>query len=249
MSKTKMELIEFEVNGYDISFYLKEENRKSIRIKIFPPFGEISVKCPFQTDIDDVKKFVEKNTEKIKPYREKLRLKFGSFDKFEGMLNPVNHLRDIYILGKKYDLNIRDSIPKDEILIKDDEISIFLKNLEPNYLQKKIDDWLKTNAKTVFQNRLNACLQFFPKLNLPELEIKKLKSRYGSYSSSHKITLNLKLIHTSTDQIDFVIIHELCHAYHMNHGREFKGLLTSILPNWKQLKSELDLFFKRNIFH
>lgn len=210
-----MSQIKFEVNGYDLSFFLSKENRKSIRIKIFPPFGRISVKCPFQTNIDDVKKFVEKNTEKIKQYREELRLEFGSFGKFKGMLNPINYPKNIYILGKKYDLNIGNSKSKDEILIKDDEISIALKNLEPNYIQKKLDNWLKPRAKTVFQNRLNACLKLFPKLNPPELEIKKLKSRYGSYASSHKITLNLKLIHTAIEQIDFVIIHELCHAYHM----------------------------------
>ena len=35
---------------------------------------------------------------------------------------------------------------------------------------------------------------------------------------------------------DFVIAHELLHLRVPNHGRIFKALLTTHIPNWRQLK-------------
>ncbi|MEY0234716.1 YgjP-like metallopeptidase domain-containing protein, partial [Providencia manganoxydans] len=40
--------------------------------------------------------------------------------------------------------------------------------------------------------------------------------------------------------IDYVILHELCHIAEHNHSEKFWRLLTSVMPNWKEVKSRLD---------
>ena len=42
----------------------------------------------------------------------------------------------------------------------------------------------------------------------------------------------------SEDAIRYVIIHELCHIKHMNHSKEFWGLLEKYMPNYKEVKKE-----------
>lgn len=66
-----------------------------------------------------------------------------------------------------------------------------------------------------------------------------MKSRWGSCSSKGKITLNTELIKLADKYIEYVMIHELCHLKHHNHGPGFYALMTELCPDWKRLRNEL----------
>ena len=55
------------------------------------------------------------------------------------------------------------------------------------------------------------------------------------------MTINLNLIKTSKECIEYVIIHELCHLINNNHGKEFYKLLEKKIYNWKEIKDKLEL--------
>jgi predicted metal-dependent hydrolase len=76
-------------------------------------------------------------------------------------------------------------------------------------------------------------------LDFNELKIKKMKSRWGSCSSSRIITLNSELLKLKEELIDYVVVHELSHLVHMNHSREFHALVERYLENSKRHRSEL----------
>ena len=57
----------------------------------------------------------------------------------------------------------------------------------------------------------------------------------------HEIILNPDLIKANKKSIDYVIFHELCHAYFPNHSDGFYNLLATKMPDWKQVKEWFEL--------
>ncbi|MBI9017861.1 MAG: M48 family metallopeptidase [Phycisphaerae bacterium] len=67
------------------------------------------------------------------------------------------------------------------------------------------------------------------------------KTRWGSCSSDNNISLNINLALLPKRLQDYVILHELCHIRHKNHGRSFWHLLDKCTANKaQQLNKELN---------
>ncbi|MCF6339698.1 MAG: M48 family metallopeptidase [Sulfurimonas sp.] len=105
-------------------------------------------------------------------------------------------------------------------------------------IQKCYDKFYKLYAKKYLTPRVE---YFSNMMNLEynELKFRKMKSRWGSCNSKNSITLNTELIKVDKELIDFVIVHELAHLTHMNHSKKFHSLLSSYMPNAKELNKKL----------
>lgn len=75
-----------------------------------------------------------------------------------------------------------------------------------------------------------------------KVEVKKLRSRWGSYSSNGTLTLSIYLVQLPWQFIDYVLLHELVHTQHMNHSAEFWERLNRLLPQYKSLKKQMKLY-------
>ncbi len=67
-----------------------------------------------------------------------------------------------------------------------------------------------------------------------------MRTRWGSMSPKGNMSLRLDLIRAPDECIDYVILHELCHLVHPNHGREFWALVERLVPDWKRRKRLLE---------
>ncbi|HKU18380.1 MAG TPA: SprT family zinc-dependent metalloprotease [Candidatus Saccharimonadales bacterium] len=74
------------------------------------------------------------------------------------------------------------------------------------------------------------------------VEIKLLKSRWGSCSSRQEITLNLFLMQLPWHLIDYVLLHELTHTKVMRHGPPFWQELERHIPHAKALRKEISSY-------
>jgi len=88
-------------------------------------------------------------------------------------------------------------------------------------------------ARPVLTERLRA---HAASLRLPEFPmlVHPQKSRWGSCSHTGKVTLNTLLILFPPEVVDYVILHELCHKFEMNHSERFRQKMDELCPDWRE---------------
>ena len=65
------------------------------------------------------------------------------------------------------------------------------------------------------------------------------RSRYGSCSPKNRLCFSCRLMQKPLEAIDYVVVHELAHIRHKNHGKEFYALIASVLPDHKERRAML----------
>ena len=71
------------------------------------------------------------------------------------------------------------------------------------------------------------------------VKINAARTRFGSCSSRGNLNFSCRLMAYSPEAIDYVVVHELAHLRHPNHGRAFYALVESVLPDYKARIQEL----------
>lgn len=110
--------------------------------------------------------------------------------------------------------------------------------------QKKIVETANRALKQEAEKLLPQRLQILARqhgYSYKGVKIRSLTSRWGSCSSKKVITLSYYLIQLPWNLIDYVLLHELVHTKHMNHGPAFWGEFEQILPGAKKLRAEVNL--------
>ena len=222
----------------DIRFRLIYSKRRSLEISVHPN-GAVAVKAPLGTDEDTVMHRVRKRARWIKKQMDH----FAQFEPRTPERKFVGGESHLY-LGKKYRLKIRQS-ETEEVLLKHGYFYITATDGGPVRVANLLDAWYRRKAKVCFAEILEDCwgkYYFSGKgVSKPALKIRAMKTRWGSLSKKSGMTLNLELIKAPKGCIEYVIVHELCHLHHPNHGKAFYGLLESVLPDWKKRKHALEM--------
>ena len=200
------------------------------------PDKTVLVKVPLGTDPGEVVRRVQKRAGWIK--RQMLY-----FDQLEPRTPPRRYVggESHPYLGRKYRLKIKKSGDR-QVLLKNGYFHVQSPDPSSDNVQKLLEEWYYRKAATCFQAIFHLCWEKFKKNDAPKprLKIRKMKTRWGSMSTSGNLTLNLELIKTPKQCIEYVIVHELCHLLHRNHGAEFYRLLERSLPDWTQRKHKLE---------
>ncbi len=97
-------------------------------------------------------------------------------------------------------------------------------------LQRQADDYLPDRLRL---------LADATDMQYQSLSIRQLKSRWGSCSSTHHITLNYFLMLLPEQLIDYVLIHELAHTRHLDHSPEFWHIVGQHVPNLPEVRRQM----------
>lgn len=79
---------------------------------------------------------------------------------------------------------------------------------------------LRAQAEALLPKRLKQLADTYG-FGYSGVQVKRLKGRWGSCDAQQLITLNLFLMQLPWQLIDYVLLHELVHTKHLNHGPDF----------------------------
>ena len=87
--------------------------------------------------------------------------------------------------------------------------------------------------------RVKVCYNLFEEdIPYPKLVIGKMTRKWGYCNKRQELVkLNFDLIKYSIDEIDYVIIHELCHLLEFNHSKRFWSFVKKYKPDYKKNQS------------
>ena len=222
--------------GGEIPFQLAFSKRKSLEISVHPD-KSVFVKAPEGTDREAIEAKVKKRARWIK---RQIRY-FDQFDPRTPSRKYVSGESHLY-LGKKYRLKI--AVGTDNgVALKAGFFWVTSANGKPEQVESLINDWYREKADFHLNKVFSDCWEKFKHSDdsKPIIKIMQLKKRWGSLSKNGTLTLNRDLIKAPKECIEYVIIHELCHLEHHNHGPEFYRLLERSLPDWVKRKHKLEM--------
>jgi len=93
-------------------------------------------------------------------------------------------------------------------------------------------------ARANLLNRLNCFAQNY-NFSFNRLVFRRQKTRWGSCSGKNNINLNIKIAALPAHLQDYVLLHELVHTKHKNHGRLFWAELDKLTGDARQLRKEM----------
>jgi predicted metal-dependent hydrolase len=160
---------------------------------------------------------------------------------------PVRHFPEsvrLLALGETWSITYREeNYLGIRLRASDGNLVISGSDLDRDAVIRKLKDWLREKVREgLFP--LAEKLATKHRLRLGGLLVKSQRTRWASFSAQRNLSLNTKLLFLSPDLVRYVMIHELCHATHMNHGKEFWQLVAVHEPSYRVLDEELRVAWK-----
>lgn len=220
-----------------IEFEIQYKKRKSVRISVKPNL-EVEVIAPKGITDEIIKKIIFKKASWILKRKDYLEKHLSSFEYKYYVSGEVHRY-----LGNEYTLKvIKDT--KNHVNLKDEFIYIHtIHENQREYNKKLLYKWYKECSKKKFGEMFDVCYEKIKKYDVekPTWAMRKMKARWGSYHpKKNHILLNTELAKVSSYEIEYVIMHELCHVKQPNHSKKFYNFMESVMPDWKEREKKIN---------
>ena len=215
-----------------VEYTVTKKKIKNFIIRIYPDL-RIAVSVPLHATNKDIENFIQSKKEWIETTLKKIKI----------AKENKNNLKEniIKILGKEREKKIIES-DLERIRLTDTSIYIYSKDITNLKIDKKLLEWKVEKLKSILDEYLDKYTKLLDK-NISYYHIKKLSSAWGIYHKKENyITFNFDLIEKDIECIEYVVLHELCHIFYMNHQKNFWTLLEKYMPDYKIRRKKLKTF-------
>ena len=215
-------------------FSVRESGRaKRLSVKVYPR-GRVEVVVPKRTRPADVRAFVSEHRDWIR----RTRAAFAEQHPPEPFALPSTV--DLPGVGRRYRVNYRrrDGAANVRYRRHGDLLVLTGRTVDEQQCVAALKRWLASVAKTEFEPRLRA-LSSLTGNPFTKMQVRGQKTCWGSHSSTGTISVNYCLLFLPPELVRYLMIHELCHARHMNHSRRFWRLVGRFEPDYRRLDRRL----------
>ena len=208
--------------------------RKTVSVR---PDGSVTVRVPEDTDFGDLENLMHRRAKWIVSRRRE----FAALRTHRGSKRYVSGETHRY-LGRQYRLKVREAgDPSVKLRGGFFVVKTAMPN-DPAVVKAGFESWLRGRARVVLTALVEDHLRD-PALraaHVPRISVRKMKARWGSCTAEGRLSFNLCLIQMPKRCVEYVVVHELCHLIHHNHGRQFYRTLSRVLPDWRERRERLN---------
>jgi len=231
---------------------VRRNNRRRTRIgMVFDPSGYVIMDAPMDTSEAEIRSIVSEHYRWLRYRLTKVQEAYEN--------SPTLHYENgeiVHYLGAAFVLCVKSG-PEKSIVCdesRNDQLPLFsylprgelrltLAATDSGSIRDALNGWFRERAQAVFAERLERWVSL-PWLDngLPAWSHSFMRSQWGSCSTNGKISLNTHLIKTPVELLDYVLLHELCHLKHHNHGKRFYSLMSFHMPDWESRRKHLNRY-------
>lgn len=236
MAELAVSKIDVSWGGRKVAAQLIRTSRRTLRIDVRPT-GEVAVFAPIGEDLDDIQARARRKARWIFAELDTIALRPSVTPK-RRYVSGETHL----LLGRQYRLSIEKSEDA-HVRIDGGRMVIAARMPEDQpHCRRLLTAFYRIRAREVFRQRFETVLEPFVRKGMqrPSLVIRPMRKRWGSYTPTGRVILNIDLIRASPRLIDYVICHELAHAFYPDHSSGWSALLETVMPDWEERKEALE---------
>lgn len=219
----------------EIEFNIEFRNRKTISIAVEPP-KDITVVAPVDTNIEEIKDIVKSKGAWIV---QKL-FEFRNIESKRVNREFVNGESFMY-LGRNYSLQIYiDKTIQNNSSVKlfRGKFHVYVKEKNDEVIKEAMEAWYREKTEEQVKKRIKYYQKYFNK-KPTAIRVKEQKKRWASCTSNNELLFNWRCVMAKSTALDYIVIHEMCHMYYMNHSQEFWDLVASVMADYEVRKEWL----------
>jgi len=226
--------VEYGTHLIPVRVFFEPRNQLAITVR---PDMQIEARAPINSKMQQVK-------DKLNQKAGWMWRQLDYFEQFQPMQPPREYVggeTHVY-LGRQYRLKINKS--------NQERVRLFGKFFEVDTafpddsgkVKALMVGWYRDHAKGLIRRRIEIYLPDVQRYGAkkPIVRVRKMKRRWGSYTTSGTLLFNLELVKAPIHCVDYVLVHELCHLVHPNHSPDFYQLLGMLMPDWPERKERLE---------
>ncbi len=210
---------------------------KNLNISI-KPFSGVRVTIPYRMNFTDAESYILRKEAWILKNIEKIKNIENSNTVFDFATPFKTRFHTLKLDRHAQHETVRIRVDKQFIHIIFPEETAVSDPIIQHFIRQGIEKTLMLEAKTHLPGKVSQLAQQHG-FSFNKLSFRNSKTRWGSCSGRNNITLSCHLMRIPEHLCDYVILHELCHTVHKNHGPGFWRALDKLTGNARNLAREL----------
>lgn len=208
---------------------------KNIHLSVYPPNGRVKIAAPLRMDLDTIRVYAISKLGWIKKQQHKIQGQEREAPR--EYITRESH----YFFGKRYLLKLVIKNATPTVTLKHNTIELTVRpGSDVLTRQRVLERWYREKLKAIAE-KLIAKWEKEMDVDVEDLGIKKMKTKWGTCNiDAKRIWLNLELAKKPSKCVEYIVVHEMVHLLERRHNDKFIAYMNKYLPEWRELKSELN---------
>lgn len=220
----------------DTTIEIIRKDIKNIHLAVYPPSGRVRIAAPLRIQRDAIRLFAIAKL----PWIRRHQRRFAAQERISP--REYRERESHYFQGSRYLLHIHEHEGPGRVEVRNKtSLDLFIhRGSSPAEKHRVMNEWYRSKLKQLVPDLL-AHWQQKSGISVGEWRIRQMRTKWGSCNiEKRRIWLNLELAKKPVHCVEYVLVHEMVHLLERHHNDRFRATMDRLLPNWRQLKAELN---------